>query len=49
MRMSRMFGHTLRETPGDADTPSHALLLRGAYIDQLMAGVYSFMPLGHLP
>ncbi|MFA7248508.1 MAG: proline--tRNA ligase [Dehalococcoidia bacterium] len=45
--MSRMFGHTLRETPGEADTPSHALLLRGGYIDQLMAGVYSFMPLGH--
>ena len=47
MRMSRMFGHTLREAPSDADTPSHALLLRGGYIDQLMAGVYSFMPLGH--
>ena len=47
MRMSRMFGHTLREAPTEADTPSHALLLRGGYIDQLMAGVYSFMPLGH--
>ena len=46
MRMSRMFGHTLREAPGDADTQSHALLLRAGYIDQLMAGVYSFMPLG---
>ena len=42
-----MFGHTLREAPTEADTPSHALLLRGGYIDQLMAGVYSFMPLGH--
>ncbi|MEX2446829.1 MAG: proline--tRNA ligase [Dehalococcoidia bacterium] len=44
--MSRRFGHTLRETPGDADTPSHALLLRGGFVDQLMSGVYSFMPLG---
>ena len=47
MRMSRMFGHTLREAPTEADTPSHALLLRGGYIDQLMSGVYTFMPLGH--
>ena len=42
-----MFGHTLREAPTEADTPSHALLLRGGYIDQLMSGVYTFMPLGH--
>ena len=47
MRMSRMFGPTLREAPTEADTPSHALLLRGGYIDQLMAGVYSFLPLGN--
>ena len=46
MRMSRMFGRTLREMPGDAETASHALLLRGGYIDQLMSGVYSFLPLG---
>jgi prolyl-tRNA synthetase len=47
MRMSQMFGHTLRETPGEAETPPHALLLRGGYIDQLMGGVYSFLPLGN--
>ncbi len=47
MRMSRMFGHTLRETPAEAETPSHYLLLRAGFIDQLMAGVYSYMPLGH--
>ena len=46
MRMSRMFGHTLRETPAEAETPSHYLLLRAGFIDQLMAGVYSYMPLG---
>ncbi|MBM3140144.1 MAG: proline--tRNA ligase [Chloroflexi bacterium] len=46
MRMSRLFGRTLREVPGDAETASHALLLRGGYIDQLMAGVYSYLPLG---
>ncbi|HJM90107.1 MAG TPA: proline--tRNA ligase [Dehalococcoidia bacterium] len=47
MRMSRMFGHTLRETPAEAETPSHYLLLRAGFIDQLMAGVYSYMPLGN--
>ena len=45
--MSRAFGRTLREPPGEADTVSHALLLRGGFIDQLMAGVYSFLPLGN--
>ena len=46
MRMSRQFGHTLREAPADADTVAHQLLVRGSFIDQLMAGVYSYMPLG---
>ena len=47
MRMSRLFGHTLREFPTEAETPSHALLLRGGFVDQLMAGVYSYLPLGN--
>jgi len=46
MRMSRQFGHTLREAPADADTIAHQLLVRGSFVDQLMAGVYSYMPLG---
>ena len=46
MRMSRLFGRTLREAPADAETASHQLLLRAGFIDQLMAGVYSYMPLG---
>ena len=47
MRMSRLFGRTLREAPADAETTSHQLLLRAGFIDQLMAGAYSYMPLGH--
>ena len=43
-RMSRMFGRTLREAPGDADSANHQLLLRSGLIVQLAAGVYSFMP-----
>lgn len=46
MRISRQFGHTLREAPADADTIAHQLLVRGGFVDQLMAGVYSYMPLG---
>ena len=46
MRMSRLFGRTLREAPADAETASHSLLVRAGCIDQLMAGVYSYLPLG---
>ena len=46
MRMSRLFGRTLREAPAEAETASHRLLLRAGCIDQLMAGAYSYLPLG---
>ena len=46
MRISRQFGHPLREAPADADTIAHQLLVRGGFVDQLMAGVYSYLPLG---
>lgn len=46
MRMSRLFGHTLRDAPAEAETPSHRLLLRAGFIDQLMSGAYSYLPLG---
>jgi prolyl-tRNA synthetase len=44
--MTRWFGRTLREAPAEAETASHQLLLRSGAIDQLMAGVYTYMPLG---
>ena len=46
MKMSRYFLHTLREAPSEAETASHQLLLRAGGIDQLMAGVYTYLPLG---
>ncbi len=46
MRLSRLFGKTLREVPSDADTISHQLLLKSGMINQLTTGVYSFLPLG---
>jgi prolyl-tRNA synthetase len=46
MRMSKLFARTLRDDPAEAEAPSHRLLLRAAYIRQLMAGVYTTLPLG---
>ena len=46
MRISRLFGKTLRETPAEAETVSHQLLLRAGMIHQVAAGVYSYLPLG---
>ena len=46
MRLSKLFGKTLREVPADADTVSHQLLIRAGMINQLAAGVYSYLPLG---
>jgi len=44
MRQSKFFLPTLREAK--ADNPAHALLLRGGYVRQLAAGIYSYLPLG---
>ena len=44
MRQSQFFAPTLRQVK--ADNPGHALLLRGAFIRQLSAGIYSYLPLG---
>ncbi|MFA8438673.1 proline--tRNA ligase [Pueribacillus sp. YX66] len=46
MRQSNYFIPTLREVPSDAEIKSHQLLLRGGFIRQNAAGVYSYLPLG---
>jgi prolyl-tRNA synthetase len=46
MRMSQLFGKTLRQPPAEAETPSHRLLLRAGMVAQIAAGVYSYLPLG---
>jgi prolyl-tRNA synthetase len=45
-RASRLFLPTLREAPADAEAVSHKLLVRGGFIRQLSAGVWTFLPLG---
>jgi prolyl-tRNA synthetase len=45
MRVSTLFGTTLRDTPAEADIASHGLLLRAGYVRQLAAGIFSYLPL----
>jgi len=45
-RASQLFLPTLREPPADAEAASHKLLVRGGFIRQVGAGLFSFLPLG---
>ncbi len=45
-RASQLFLPTLRDDPADADAISHKLLVRGGFIRQVSAGLWTFMPLG---
>ncbi len=45
MRYSQLFIPTLKETPSDAKVVSHQLLVRGGFMRQLGAGIYSYLPL----
>lgn len=47
MKQSQMFIPTLKEVPSDAESVSHRLLLRGGFIRQNAAGIYSYLPLGY--
>ena len=46
MRWSKTLIPTMKEVPADAEIPSHQLMLRAGLIRQLMAGSYSYLPLG---
>jgi prolyl-tRNA synthetase len=41
-----MLGRTLRQAPAEAETDNHKLVLRAKLVEQLAAGVYSYLPLG---
>ncbi len=45
MRLNQMLFVTLRETPAEAEIPSHQLLLRAGYIRRIGSGIYAYMPL----
>ena len=42
-----LFRSTSKETPSDADTASHQLMLRAGLIRKLASGLYTWLPLGH--
>ncbi len=46
MRFSQSFINTLRSDPRDETAANAKLLLRAGFVDKLMAGSYSFLPLG---
>ena len=46
MLWSKNFIPTLKESPQEAESISHKLLLRAGLIRMLMAGAYSYLPLG---
>jgi len=47
MKQSLLFVPTLRDMPKEAEVVSHKILLRGGYVKQSTAGVYSYLPLGY--
>ncbi|MCJ7805676.1 His/Gly/Thr/Pro-type tRNA ligase C-terminal domain-containing protein [Patescibacteria group bacterium] len=46
MLQSKLFPKTKREAPKEAESINHKLLVRGGFIDQLMAGSWTLLPLG---
>ena len=46
MRYSNLLGKSLRQPPKESEATSHKLLAKGGFIDQLAAGIYTFLPLG---
>ena len=46
MRLSKFFYQTLREAQGEAETPSHQLLLRAGLVRQVASGIFAYLPLG---
>ncbi|HEY8395841.1 MAG TPA: proline--tRNA ligase [Bacilli bacterium] len=47
MKQTLLFIPTLRENPKEAEVNSHKILLRGGYVRQLAAGVYTYLPLAY--
>jgi prolyl-tRNA synthetase len=46
VRASQLFLPTLRDDPADAEAVSHRLLVRGGFIRQVGAGLWTYLPLG---
>ncbi len=45
MRLSQGFWQTYKETPNDAEIPSHQLMLRAGLIHKTAGGLYTYLPM----
>jgi prolyl-tRNA synthetase len=45
MKLSQLFGQTLRDAPAEADVESHKLLMRAGFIRPLGAGIFTYLHL----
>jgi prolyl-tRNA synthetase len=46
MKASKYTIATLKETPADAEIPSHQLLIRAGFIRKVASGIYNWLPMG---
>ena len=46
MRYSNVFAKTTKEVPADADSPNAKFLQQGGFVNQLAAGIYTYLPFG---
>jgi len=46
MKQSQLFAKTKKEAPSDEVSVNAQLLIRAGFVDKLMAGTYTFLPLG---
>ncbi len=47
MKYLDLFPKTIKQAPAGAESTNHRLLVRGGFIDQLMAGSWTLLPLGY--
>src|SRR3989344_4369190 len=47
MLQSKLFSQTLREAPKDDISTNAEFLIRGGFVEKLMAGVWTYLPLGY--
>ena len=45
MKLSKLIGNRIKETPKDAQSASHIFLIRGGYIRPLSTGIFTLLPL----
>jgi prolyl-tRNA synthetase len=45
MRWTKSHIYTIKETPADAEIPSHQLMVRGGYIKKVAQGIFTYGPL----